>query len=530
MLHEISYVLPDQEVLFQNISIYLNRGGKAGLIGNNGIGKSTLMKIMAGQVSPASGTVSTGTKPYYIPQALGQFDHLTVTEALGVSEPLNALHRILAGEVTEENLEALNDEWDLEEKCREALEHWGIRTVGLDREMSTLSGGEKARVFLAGIRIHQPDLVLMDEPTNHLDTLSRSRLYDFMKDSPATMLVISHDRTLLDYMHSILELTPWGITAYGGNYSFYKDQKKLLSESAEAGMRSKEKELKKAKEKERQATERQLKMDARGKKKQEKAGVARIMMNTLRNSAEKSTSRLKDVHEDKVAAISEELRELKTWVPDIDRMKFGFEDSVLHKGKVLFSAEALNWKYDGQVLWKESLDFQIESGDRIAVKGRNGSGKSTLMKIISGGLTPESGKVYRAEGRRVYVDQDYSLLDPDKTVYEQVQAFNTLAVPVHEVKMNLHRLLFPKEDWDKPCAALSGGERVRLMLCCITIGGTSPDMIILDEPTNNLDIPSLEILTAAVKAYKGTLLLISHDQAFADEVNVTREINLDNFI
>lgn len=526
MLHEISYVLPDQEVLFQNISIYLNRGGKAGLIGNNGVGKSTLMKIMAGLLPPASGTVSAGEKPYYIPQALGQFDHLTMAEALGVSKPLNALRRILAGELTEENLEVLNDEWGLEEKCGEALEYWGIHSAGLDRKMNALSGGEKTRVFLAGISIHQPDLVLMDEPTNHLDARSRNWLYDYIEDSPATMLVISHDRTLLDYMDSILELTPRGITTYGGNYSFYRDQKKLLSESAEAGMRSKEKELKKAKEKERQATERQLKLDARGKKKQEKAGVARIMMNTLRNNAEKSTSKLKDVHEDKVAAISEELRELRTRVPDIDKMKLGFEDSVLHKGKLMFSAEGLNWKYGDTFLWKEPLDFQIESGERIAFKGANGSGKSTLMKIISGGLVPESGKIYRAEGRIVYVDQDYSLLDPDKTVYEQVQAFNTLSLPEHEVKMNLHRLLFPKEDWDKPCQVLSGGERVRLMLCCITTGGTSPDIIILDEPANNLDIPSLEILTAAVKAYKGTLLLISHDGIFLEEVNITREINL----
>jgi len=526
MLHEISYVLPDQEVLFQNISIYLNRREKAGLIGNNGVGKSTLMKILAGVVAPASGIVSTAGIPYYIPQTLGQFDHLTIAEALRVSKPLDALQRILAGEVTEEALEILNDEWGLEERCLEALEYWGIKDLALDRKMTGLSGGEKTKVFLAGVYIHQPDLILMDEPTNHLDTRSRKRLYDLIEESDATMLVISHDRVLLNGMGTILELTSGGIHTYGGNYTFYSDQKKLLAESAEAEMKSKEKELRKAKETERQAIERQHKLDARGKKKQEKGGVARIMMNTLRNNAEKSTSKLKDVHEGKVSALSEELRELRFQTPDINKMRFGFEDSVLHKGKQLFSAQGLNWKYDHKLLWKEPLDLRIESGERVSVRGLNGSGKSTLMKIISGELVPEIGKVYRADSRMVYADQDYSLLDPGKTVYEQVQAFNALAVPEHEVKMNLHRLLFPRKDWNKRCEALSGGERMRLMLCCLTTGGSSPDVIILDEPTNNLDIQSLEILTAAVKAYKGTLLLISHDVVFLQEVNITREISL----
>ncbi len=526
MLHNISYVLPDQEVLLQNINIYLNRREKAGLIGNNGVGKSTLMKIMAGVLQPASGTISTDGKPYYIPQALGQFDHLTLAEALGVNEQLTALDRILAGEVTEENLTILNEEWTLEEKCKAALEYWGLVPFGLDQKMAELSGGEKTRVFLAGILLHQPGLVLMDEPTNHLDTASRKRLYDLIEGSAAAMLVISHDRTLLNYMDTILELTTKGINTYGGNYTFYSEQKTLYNEALEAGLRTKEKELRKAKEKEGETLERQMKLDARGKKKQEKAGVARIMMNTLRNNAEKSTSKLQYIHEDKIATIAGELRELRSESPDIDKMKFGFEDSALHNGKLLFSAEGLNWKYNDRPLWKESLDLRIESGERITVRGPNGSGKSTLMKIISGELVPETGKVYRADSRTVYADQDYSLLDNTRTVYEQVQAFNTFPLPEHEVKMNLHRLLFPREDWDKPCSVLSGGERMRLMLCCLTISGPAPDMIILDEPTNNLDIQSLEILAAAVRAYKGTLLLISHDAGFLEEVNMTRNISL----
>lgn len=207
MLHEVSYVLPDQEVLFQSISIYLNRREKAGLIGNNGVGKSTLMKILAGVVAPASGTVSTAGIPYYIPQALGQFDHLTIAEALGVSEPLSALRRILAGEMTGEDLETLNDEWDIEERCREALEYWGTGSFALDRKMSDLSGGEKTQVFLAGIGIHQPELILMGQPTNHLDIQSLEILTAAVKTYKGTLFLISHDAVFLQEVNITREIS-----------------------------------------------------------------------------------------------------------------------------------------------------------------------------------------------------------------------------------------------------------------------------------------------------------------------------------
>lgn len=188
------------------------------------------------------------------------------------------------------------------------------------------------------------------------------------------------------------------------------------------------------------------------------------------------------------------------------------------------TATDINFSYGTQPLWKENLSLQIRSGERIALQGGNGSGKTILIKLILGDLAPQTGIVDRAENSAVYVDQDYSLLHHHLSVYEQAQHVNTAALQEHEIKIRLHRFLFTKEDWDKPCRALSGGERMRLMLCCLTIGHESPDMIILDEPTNNLDIQNVEILTAAVTEYQGTLVVVSHDEMFLEQTNIERTI------
>src|SRR5690606_33187464 len=187
---------------------------------------------------------------------------------------------------------------------------------------------------------------------------------------------------------------------------------------------------------------------------------------------------------------------------------------------------AINFGYNTQPIWSDNLNFQIRSGERIALKGANGSGKTTLIKLILGDLEPTMGTVSMADSRSVYIDQDYSLVDSNLKVYEQTQKFNTTGLHEHEVKIRLNRFLFSKDDWDKPCSTLSGGERMRLMLCCLTIGSRSPDIIILDEPTNNLDIQNIEILTAAINEYQGTLIVVSHDEIFLEQIDIERTVQL----
>ncbi len=526
IIHNASYIHPDKDLLFDNINLTVNKQDKIALIGNNGSGKSTLLKIIAGELPLSGGQLTIDSKPYYIPQIFGQFNHLTIAQALRIEHKLTVLKEILNGTVTDENYALLNNDWTIEERCQDALQYWQLSDLDLSQKMEALSGGQKTKVFLAGISIHQPELVLLDEPSNHLDQAGRQLLYSFIQSTQSSLLVVSHDRKLLNLLDTICELNNRGITVYGGNYEFYAAQKKIESNALNQDLQSKEKAWRKAKEKERETLERQQKLDARGKKKQEKAGVARIMMNTLRNSAENSTSKLKNVHTGKISAISQELQQLRSSLPDIDKMKFGFDHSALHKGKILFKADDINFSYNSQPLWSNGLSFQITSGERIALKGLNGSGKSTLIGLILGGLEPQTGVVYRADNKSVYIDQDYRLIDNKLTVYEQAQQFNTSLLQEHEIKIRLNRFLFGKEDWDKPCSALSGGEKMRLMLCCLTISSQSPDIIVLDEPTNNLDLQNIEILTRAINEYQGTLIVVSHDEYFLEQAHTERTIQL----
>lgn len=526
ILQNISYTHPNKDLLFDNINLTVINNEKIALIGNNGSGKSTLLKILAKELKPSGGLLNVVAEPYYIPQIFGQFNHLTIGQALKVENKLNALQEILKGNISEENYKTLDDDWGIEERCNDALKYWQLGGLDLSQKIETLSGGQKTKVFLAGISIYHPELVLLDEPSNHLDLAGRQLLYDFIQSTQSNLLVVSHDRKLLNLLDKVAELSKKGITIYGGNYDFYKEQKQIENKALHHDLQSKEKSLRKAKEKERETLERQQKLNSRGKSKQEKAGVARIMMNTLRNNAENSTSRLKSVHTEKIDGIKEELQELRSTLPDIDKMKFDFDNSALHKGKILIKADEINYSYHQQQLWKNSLTFQITSGDRIVLKGLNGSGKTTLIKIILGELEPQTGIVYRADNKAVYIDQDYSLIDNQLKVYEQAQQFSLAALQEHEIKIRLNRFLFSKDDWDKSCGALSGGEKMRLILCCLTISNQSPDIIILDEPTNNLDIQNIEILTASINDYRGTLIIVSHDETFLEQTEIEQTIQL----
>ena len=526
ILQNISYTHPNKNLLFDNINLTVNNHEKIALIGNNGSGKSTLLKLISKELQPLDGQLFVDTKPYFVPQIFGQYNHLTIGQALKVENKLKALQEILNGNVTEENYSTLDDDWTIEERCNDALKYWQLTNLDLMQKMETLSGGQKTKVFLAGISIHQPELILLDEPSNHLDVAGRKLLYNFIQSTQNTLIIVSHDRKLLNLLGKVAELDKRGITIYGGNYDFYMEKKLIENNALNQDLQSKEKALRKAKEKERETLERQQKLDIRAQKGLGKAGLPKIVSNTWKNSAERSTAKIAGVHTEKIGGLKEELQELRSALPNIDKMKFGFDNSALHKGKTLIKADEINYSYKNHPLWKENLTFQITSGERLVLKGINGSGKTTLIKIILEKLEPQTGKIYRADNKAVYIDQDYSLIDNQLKVYEQAQQFNVSALQEHEIKIRLNRFLFTKDDWDKSCSALSGGEKMRLILCCLTINNQSPDIIILDEPTNNLDIQNIEILTAAINEYQGTLIVVSHDETFLEQTKIEQTIQL----
>lgn len=526
ILQDVIYKHPNEDVLFPGISLSVGQGAKIALVGNNGSGKSTLLKIIAGELPVSGGTISRDITPYYIPQLFGQYDHLSVAEALRIDHKLKALRCILDGDVSEQNILLLDDDWTIEERCQIALQHWLLSDIDLFQPIAALSGGQKTKVFLAGIDIHQPEFILLDEPTNHLDAESRAVLYDYIKTTKSTLLVVSHDRSLLDLLDTVYELDKNGITVYGGNYAFYREQKLIGMQALQHDIHAREKALRKARQTAREAMERQQKLDARGKKKQEKAGLPTISMNTFRNNAEKSTARMKGIHEEKVDDLYQQLESKRKDLPGADKMKMAFDDPAMHKGKQLLIAKGLNYQYDRGWLWRDPLDFQVNSGERIGIRGRNGSGKTTLIRLLLGRISPAAGTLFSAAERTVYIDQEYSIIQAGQTIYSQAQQFNTDGLQEHEVKGRLTKFLFDKDDWNKSCSVLSGGERMRLVLCCLTLGTVPPDMIVLDEPTNNLDMQNVEILIDAINEYNGTLIVVSHDVYFLEQTGVHRFIEL----
>ena len=375
--------------------------------------------------------------------------------------------------------------------------------------MNLLSGGEKTRVFLAGMDIHHPSVILMDEPTNHLDSSGRQRLYDWVEKYRSTLLVVSHDRTLLNLLPEICELEKHQINYYGGNYEFYKEQKTLMQEALQQRIEEKEKALRIARKVARETAERRDKQNVRGEKSNIKKGVPRIVLNALQGKSEKSTSKLTGVHQEKAEKLTDERNQLRGSLYPNPNSNDIQENSI-----------------SKQQLWQAPVSFQLKSGDRLRIEGANGSGKTTLLKLITGQRQPQEGTLTRTDFSYVYLNQEYSIIDDRNSILEQAYAFNSRNLPEHEIKIILNRYLFPASEWDKSCRKLSGGEKMRLAFCCLMISNNTPDMFILDEPTNNLDIQSIEIITATIKNYAGTVIAISHDNYFIQEIGVEQCILL----
>lgn len=549
-IQQISYIHPDKEVLFSDLNFAVSKGQKLGLVGNNGCGKSTLLQIIAGQLSPSSGVIVRPTDIYYIPQHFGQYDSLTIAEALQIDCKQQALHAILAGDTSTDNFSLLDDDWNIEERSAAALSSWDIGQFPLSHSMNLLSGGEKTRVFLAGMDIHNPSAILMDEPTNHLDVLGRKRLYDWVEKCRSTLLLVSHDRTLLNLLPEICELEKHQISYYGGNYEFYKEQKTMMQQALQQRIEEKEKALRIARKIAREVAERRDKQNVRGEKANNRRGVPRIVLNSLQSKSEKSTSKLSSAHQEKTEKLTNERNKLQNLLSPTSTLKTDFNSPSLHTGKILVTAKDINFsyqlspdiidiqdiKYSQNIttdttckevfLWKSPISFQLKSGDRLCIEGANGSGKTTLLKLIIGQLKPLEGILTRTDFSYIYLNQEYSIIDNRNSILEQAYYFNSRNLAEHEIKIILNRYLFPASEWDKSCSKLSGGEKMRLAFCCLMISNNTPDIFILDEPTNNLDIHSIEIITNTIKNYTGTVVVISHDTYFIREIGVDQRILL----
>lgn len=523
-VNNLSYIHPDKETLFQNINFSISSGEKVALVGNNGSGKSSLLQIIGGQLQPSVGEIICSENPYYIPQHFGQYNNLTISQAFCVDRKLEALHAILNGDNSASNLAHLDDDWNIEHKIDAALRYWNLQGLDLSQSMKTLSGGEKTKIFLSSIAIHSPSIILLDEPSNHLDMESRDLLYQFVKRSKATMLIVSHDRTLLNLLAPTIELTRNGVEVYGGNYDFYEIQKEEKLNVLQAQLNEKEKTLKQMQQKARDIAEQKQKNEVRGKKQKQKAGIPRIAMGTLKDKAQHSGAKLRNTQNEKLNEVSGNIKQIREDIEEDKVLKIDFNNSNLHKGKILIEAKEINFSYAVYPLWKEPLSFIVRSGDRVRIIGNNGSGKTTLINIITGKLQPPTGTLFIADISYLYIDQEYSVVDNELSVFEQVEKFNDRHLPEHELKMLLHRYQFSYNVWNRKCGQLSGGEKMKLILCCLVVSNNIPDIIILDEPTNNLDIHSQKILLSSIRDFGGSVIVISHDWNFIEEIGINQII------
>lgn len=207
IIRTVSYIHPDNEVLFRDLNFSIKSRAKAALVGINGAGKSTLLQILVRRILQSSGEIISAERTWFVPQHLGEFDNLTIAQALDVEIKLHAIAAILEGDGSPQHFTDLDDDWEIEEKVKRSLEKWGLADVDLEDHLGRLSGGEKTKVFLAGLDIHSPEVILFDEPTNHLDSKTRKKLYEYILQSKASSLVVSHDKTLLNLMNKTLELS-----------------------------------------------------------------------------------------------------------------------------------------------------------------------------------------------------------------------------------------------------------------------------------------------------------------------------------
>ena len=524
----ISYRKPDATVLFEEVSFTVNKGDKTAIVGKNGIGKSTLLKIIAGNTTEYNGVLQINGTLYYVPQHYGHFDEVTVAEALGIAPILQAMQAIENGSTEQAHYDLMEHTWDIVARYEEAFASWGLAGLQPDQPLRELSGGMKTKLFLSGIQILQPDIVLLDEPTNHLDTAARNRLSDWISTTNCAVLLTSHDRQLLRICDPIWELTPTGILEYGGNYDFYEEQKEIEIAAQEHKLEFHTKALKEAKKKAQEALERKQHADAQARKSVRNSSDPKILLNARRNAAEASTGKLKSVHAEKVNDLRSSLQEVAAMTQMQQIMKGFFDSATMPAGKVLFQANDINFAWPGKpLLWTKPLTFTIRSGNRISIAGSNGKGKSTLLKILLDQLEPTTGTLQRTPCTKLLLDQDYSGIDRNRKVLEQALAFNERKLDEAQVHTTLANFLFKPDSWEKPCSVLSGGEMLRLSLCCMVLQNRTPDIIFLDEPVNNLDLVNIRMLAKIFRDYKGTVILISHDQTFTEETGIEEVITLE---
>ncbi|TMC59128.1 MAG: ABC-F family ATP-binding cassette domain-containing protein [Chloroflexota bacterium] len=498
--------------VFNEVDLEIMDGERIGLVGENGSGKSTLFKLLAGLDTPTSGMISRRrnlTIGYLTQEVDPALDQKTIFAAVSeTSEELVALPGILSDlearmsdldfaadpdEMTrvleeygkaQERFEVLGG-YSLEHRVEAVLSGLGFAASEYTQRVGVLSGGEKKLVNLARLLIEMPDVILLDEPDNHLDLHAKAWLEQYIQDYPGTVLIISHDRHLLDRaVKKIFELEDGSISVYAGNYSFYFVERLQRLSKLQELYSIQQTEIKRL-----EASMRQLK--GWSKLNPKFAGRAEYMAKRVEKAREEAVNR-----------------------PILERDKIKVDLDTDRSGKKVLEVKGLSKTIGGRVLF-EPFDFTLLYGERVGIVGANGSGKTTLLRTMMDLIPATTGTVkIGASVVPGYYAQEQETLPFESTPLDFVRRLKKMTEP--QAISFLHGLLFSYEDLRTPIRQLSGGEKSRLQIARLML--TEANFLLLDEPTNNLDIASTEVLEAALQEFEGTVLTVSHDRYFLDKI------------